>query len=159
MSASITGKPLIDKVIILLTLASTLSLLGLFFYTEMIFKKPLPQDKTEFEELKKEGMKANISKGVTLDRVVVNLKSQKRLRFLSMNLHLVPFKESHLEKIESKKQRITDIIIDIASDMTAEELNTISGKIVLESRIKKRFNELFPDPILKEIYFSNFVVQ
>ena len=52
-----------------------------------------------------------------------------------------------------------DAIIDIASNMAPEELNTVAGKVILEERIRKRLNDFFGKSLVKEIYFSIFVVQ
>jgi flagellar FliL protein len=43
--------------------------------------------------------------------------------------------------------------------MKASELNSITGKILLESRIKKRLNSILGAPIIKRIYFSKFIIQ
>ena len=78
---------------------------------------------------------------------------------MSADLDLIPFKEKHLSKLEDNKAYIRDAIIDIASNMSASELASLSGKILLEERIKKQINTKLRKQIIKEIYFSNFVIQ
>ena len=43
--------------------------------------------------------------------------------------------------------------------MPPEQLNTISGKLLLEDRIVKKINNIYKQNIIKELYFSRFLVQ
>jgi len=155
-----TGNKTIDTALVgLLTLAS-LATLGVFIYTEMVFKKPLPEDKVELKELKKDTETAVAPEIFKLDKLIINLNSQgSRLRFLEVEIHLVPFKSNALETFDSKKAFVIDAIIDIASNMAPEELNTVAGKVLFEERIRRRLNDFFGKPLVKEIFFSRFVVQ
>lgn len=154
-----TGKPLIDKILITLGLLSTISVLSLFIYTDIIFVKELPDDATEFEALKKEGAKINVTKGFSLKKVTINLRSSRKLRFLSSKMVLLPFKEKQIQKIEDNQALIRDIIIDTGSQMSAKELASITGKIIFEEKIKEVVNQNFKTPLLKEVFFSDFVIQ
>ena len=150
---------MINKILTVVGLLMTVGLFGLFVYTEVIYKRPLPNAEKEFEELKSKGIYVNTSKGLRLKKITVNIKSKKRLRFMNAELDLIPFKEKYLNKLEDNKAYIRDSIIDIASNMTATELTSLSGKILFEERIKKQLNLKFKKPILKEIFFSSFVIQ
>ena len=92
--------------------------------------------------------------------MAINLKTKKsRLRFLETKIHLIPFKTTHLEKLENEKAMIHDRIIQVVGEMNYQEVNSISGKLLLEGRLKNELNSYFGIPIVKEIYFSHFVVQ
>jgi flagellar FliL protein len=155
-----TGNKTLDTALIgLLTLAS-LAALGVFTYTEMVYQRPLPSDKVEFESLKKDTETAVAPEVFKLDKLIVNLNSQgSRLRFLDVEIHLVPFKSKSVEVFENQKAFIKDAIIDISSNMAPDELNTVAGKVLLEERIRRRLNDYFGKSLIKEIFFSRFVVQ
>jgi flagellar FliL protein len=154
-----TGKPLLDKILITISLIATLGVLGLFIYTVLIYKKPLPDDKKEFAKLQTESKQINVAKGFTLKKIIINLKSTRKLRFLSTKMVLVPFKEKQVEKIKVNEAMLRDVIIDIGSQMSASQLNSITGKIIFEEKVKDEINKKFKKPLIKEIFFSNFVVQ
>lgn len=155
-----TGNKTIDTALIgLLTLAS-MATLGVFIYTEMVYQKPLPEEKIEKEALKKDSEQAVAPEIYKLDKLIINLNSQgSRLRFLDVEIHLVPYKSDALETFDSQKAFIVDAIIDISSNMSPEELNTVAGKVLLEERIRRRLNDFFGKSLVKEIFFSRFVVQ
>jgi flagellar basal body-associated protein FliL len=43
--------------------------------------------------------------------------------------------------------------------MSPSDVDSMTGKITFESRVKKAVNEKLGQPIVKQIYFSSFVVQ
>ena len=92
--------------------------------------------------------------------MTINLKSKhKRLRFLDVTIHLVPFKSRHMDLMEKFKSLIQDTIIKISGEMHPTELNSVSGKIILETRIKKSINQKVGFPLVKNILFTHFVIQ
>lgn len=155
-----TGNKTIDTALVgLLTLAS-MATLGVFIYTEMVFKKPLPDEGKELEALKTDTEQAVAPEIYKLDKLIINLNSRgSRLRFLDVEIHLVPYKSNALETFDAQKAFIIDAVIDIASNMEPDELNTVAGKVLLEERIRRRLNDFFGKSLIKEIFFSRFVVQ
>ena len=126
----------------------------------MLYQKPLPSDEIEKQNLI-EDSKVSVAPDIyKVEKLIINLNSaSRRLRFLELEAHLVPFKSNSLDIFEAKKFYVKDAIIDIASNMAPEELNTVAGKVILEERIRKRLNDFFGKSLVKEIYFSIFVVQ
>lgn len=155
-----TGNKTIDTAIAGLAILVTLGTLGSFVYTEMIYKKPLPSESLNRDLLNQEPKKDLLIEPFKLKPITINLRSPtRRLRFLEIEVHLVPFKEEYKEKLSQVESYLYDAIIDIAGAMEPDELNSISGKILLEERIKKRIQSRFNKEIVKEIFFSKFVVQ
>ena len=155
-----TGKPFIDKILIALNLATLLGGLGLFVYTNMIYKRPLPDEAAELEDLKNSARKGTEVAAYKLDKMTINLHSETaRLRFIDLEAHLLPFKEEETKILETNKTQILDAIMDVTSNMSPEDLNSISGKILLENRLKTRINDLLGVQVVREIFFSSFVVQ
>jgi len=155
-----TGNKLADNIILILSFLATAVCVGVFVFTEMIYQKPLPSEQVELQRLMSDNKKKAFPAPFKLDQLIINLNSRKtRLRFLSVETQLVPFNHDSDDKFESYRSMINDSIIDIAGRMTAEELNSISGKILLEERIKKSVNKLMGKQFVKGVLFTKFVIQ
>ena len=132
----------------------------LFVYTQVIYDPPLPDNEWENRELKKDSRKKVVTKSFKVDKLIVNLPSRRtRLRFLAVAMHLVPFEENEIKEIKKKEVLIKNVIIEQASKFEANELNTVSGKVILEGRLRKKLNALFVQKMIKDIHFSLFTVQ
>jgi flagellar protein FliL len=155
-----TGNPKIDRIIVGISTLLCLALFGVFLYTEVLYEKPLPENKQEYEKMVAEAKGQTLSESYKVDHLIINLPSQsKRLRFLDINLHITPFKPTDHKILEENKSLINDVIISTASLMEPNDLNTISGKILLESRLRKNINTKLEKDIVKDIYFTHYVVQ
>ncbi len=155
-----TGSKKFDNLAAIFLLFSTLGTLGIFISIQFLLEKPLPNDEKEFKLLQKNVKEISKNEEYYLDKLVINLPSEtSRARFLEVKTSLVPFKGIDIEDFEENKAVIQDSIIDIASRMPVQELSSISGKILLKSRIKKRINGIIRKVAVKKIYFTRFIVQ
>ena len=155
-----TGNRMLDNILLGSMVCASLLAFGILFYSLNIFEKPLPVDSVERAALLDDSKKRTFSEAYKLDKLIVNLKSRtSRLRFLDLETYLVPFKNKHHDTLEENKAVINDIIIDEAARMKPEELNTVSGKLIFENRLRKRINEELKGSLVKDIFFSRFVVQ
>ena len=155
-----TGNPTIDKVLLglngLVVAAST----GLIIFAHTSIKKPTTERGKEFGNMIENSMMELKKPPVIMDEIVVNLYSREtRLRFLNTQMNLVLFSEDDRELAMILKPYIFDAIIDIAGNMSPKELNSITGRILLESRIKNRVNDMIKKQVIKKILFSKFIVQ
>ncbi len=154
-----TGNPLFDKILMGLNVVGVLGALGVFIYTEFLIEPPAPQNNVQFAKMIRETREETRIEPFKLEKLTVNLFSRKtRLRFLDLQVNIEPFRHEHQEILKKNKAILSDIIIKVVGEMTAEEVNTVAGKILLESRIKKRFNETMSKTIIKKIFFSTMVV-
>lgn len=154
------GNPILDRMIILFNLIATLGSLGVFYYMEKIYKRPMPNDQLEFQLLKDSIQKQSLVTPFPLKKMIINLYSPNtRLRFLEVEMHLLPYLDLHTPLLESNQHFIYDSIIQIVSKMGPQEINTVAGKILLEDRLKKNLNKLLQKKVIKKIYFTIFVVQ
>lgn len=156
-----TGNKAIDTILILILLIATGGTLGMFVYTTVLHKKPFMDDQIEKNNLLEDSKKVVFVTPYKFDKMTVNLKSKRstRLRYLDVEMHFVPFSGEISEKMDLMKAEIKDIIIDITGHMKPNEINTVSGKIIYESRLKKAVNKIAKKKIIKKILFSRFVVQ
>lgn len=155
-----TGNKILDYVLLGLSFLSAAGLLGITIYANFVYERPLPSEQAEFARMKKDARNVVFAESFKLNNIVVNLPHPTaKLRFLDMILHLVPFDGKHVETLEKYKPQISDIVISVSSKMKPDDLNTATGKILLESRIKEQINDLLGKAIVKEILFSKFVIQ
>jgi len=138
----------------------TLAVLGVFVFTEIIYKRPSSNSVDEKKDLISESRDQSDPTLFELDKMIINLNaSGSRLRFLDVKMSIMPFSESTNDIFEESKAYISDSVIDITSNMKPAELNSIAGKILLEERIRKRLNLHFRDDLVRKVFFTRFVVQ
>ena len=154
------GVAKIDIMILGAYTVATLSIAGLFYYTTFMAKKTLPKEKENFAKLTEKPKNIVHMTGMPLKRILVNLPARTaRLRFLELEISLFPFKEKQKAKLEALKPILKDTIIDVSSKMEPDELNSISGKILLEERIKRAFHQKIDEKLISKIFYTKFVVQ
>jgi len=155
-----TGKPLFDKILIGLNGLFALGAAGLVFYAHNSIK-PLPTDqKAEESDLVSTAIEESQMKAYDFKSIVVNLYSEgSRLRYLDVEMGVLPFRESDKVLIKEREYVFKNALIQIAAKMTPDELTSVTGKILLESRLKNAVNEALGKTVVKKIYFAKFVVQ
>ena len=94
-----------------------------------------------------------------LDQFIVNLLSESGSRYLKTKVDLELSAETLTPEIDKKKPLIRDIIVSTLSSKTYEEVSTQKGKNRLKDEIVDRLNEVLADGHIKNIYFTDFVVQ
>ena len=148
-----------DVLVLSVFILGTLAALFVFIYTKNEYRNPMLDVKIDPAETIKSSEQI-IPVDYNLGKLVINLPSRSgRLRFLAINTHLILYEKKMLPSVEKKKERILDTIINETGKLMPGELNSISGKIILEHRLKKNLNTLFQKKLIKDIHFSQFVVQ
>jgi len=90
---------------------------------------------------------------------VVNLLSESGNRYLKVSIDLELSDAKLQPEMDHKKSLIRDIIIRIFSSKTFEEISTLKGKDKLKEEVLDKINENLSDGQVKNIYFTDFVVQ
>jgi len=90
---------------------------------------------------------------------VVNLLSESGNRFLKVAIDLELSDDKLQPEMDHKKSLIRDIIIRTFSSKTFEEISTLKGKDKLKDEVLEKINENLSDGQVKNIYFTDFVVQ
>ena len=155
-----TGNPKLDKILLGINGLVALGAAGLVFYSHTSIK-PLPTDqKAEESALESQAYEESQMKAYEFKNIIINLYSEgTRLRYLDVEMSVLPFNESQKELIKAREHVFKSKLIEIASQMTPDELGSVTGKILLESRLKKAITEALGTPVIKKIYFAKFVVQ
>jgi len=159
-----TGKKLLDMILIALMLVTTLAVIGLFYYTEKVYKRPPIDEAKEREAFLKESDPKALPAFYKLDKMTVSLvprdpNANQRMRYIELEVHLVMFKSEDAGIIKTYLPVVQDKIITITSKMGADELNSLTGKILLEDRLKNEINKSLGKSVVKSIFFSRYIVQ
>lgn len=151
---------MVQKVLIILNFVIVLAAAGIVYYSHNLLK-PEPTNQTlEAQNLKDKALESSQIQPVPIKKFVVNLHSSgTRLRYLDLEVNVLTFHEDQKEIIKANEHLFKDVVIEIASHLGPDDLNTVTGKILLENKIKKQVNARLGQPVIKQIYFSGFVVQ
>lgn len=149
-----------QKILIIVNLVVVLAGAGLVYYSHFMIKPEPTNQAVEEENLKKEASEKSKIEPVPIKKFVVNLHSgSSRLRFLDLEMNVLTFHADQKELVKSSEHIFKDIVIQVAAQMEASDLDSMTGKITFESRVKKAVNEKLGQPVVKQIYFSTFVIQ
>ena len=159
-----TGKKLLDTILVGVMILATLTVAGLFYYTERMYKKPPIDENAEKAALMTSVDAKAIPTFFKVDKMTISLipkneAANSRMRWLEIEIHLVLFESKDLETMKTYLPLVQDRIIDITSKMGPDELNSLSGKILLEDRLKREINHSLNRPVVKNIFFASFIVQ
>jgi flagellar FliL protein len=159
-----TGKKLLDMILLGVMLLSTLAVTGLFYYTEKVYKRPPIDEAAEQKALMAEVNAKSLPTFFKVDKMTISLTPKNealnsRMRWLEIEIHMVLFEEKDLEQMKINLPLIQDRIIDITSKMGPDELNSLSGKILLEDRLKREINKSLGTIVVKNIFFASFIIQ
>jgi flagellar FliL protein len=159
-----TGKKMLDNILLGVMLLSTLAVAGLFFYTEKIYKRPPINEEAEKAALMSTNDAKTIPTFFKVDKLTISLTPKEeatntRMRWLELEVHLVLFDSSDLDMVKGNLPIVQDRIIDIASKMSPEELNSLSGKILLEDRLRREINKGLKKATVKNVLFASYIVQ
>lgn len=155
-----TGNPSLDKVLIALNGAIVALSTALILYSHLVIKPPEVDEGLQMQGLLNSSINLSQITPVKFPELLLNLYSkQTRLRFLQLQMNLEVFNEKDKQIVETYKAFITDSLIDITGNLSPAELNSVTGRILLETRIKNRVNEQLKKKVIKKIYFSKFIIQ
>lgn len=115
----------------------------------------------EKEEVAQEKLGAEAGPLVyTMDKFTVNLAGEpKRTIRLEVNLEMLG-KDGFEEIVNTdNRAKARDKIVRILNDRSFSDLETIQGKLFLKDRIASDINSLLEHGVVKDVYFSEFVVQ
>lgn len=159
-----TGKKMIDMILLGVMILATLGVVGEFYWTEKIYKKPkIDEDKEKKSFLSENNPKA-LPIFYKLEKMTISLTPKNpapgaRMRWMELEVQLALFKEADVGFVKAYQPIVIDRIIDITSKMGPDELSTISGKILLEDRLKREINKGLDKAVIRSIFFPRYVIQ
>jgi flagellar FliL protein len=154
------NKLLLIVIIVLLLLLLIIG--GLVAYFLLSGNDEQQQDQPEpqkVEKKKKVSSMTEIGPIYPLDTFIVNLVSNNANRYLKCKIDLELDSPELQQEIDKKLPAIRDLIIRILSSKTVEEIQTSRGKEKLKEEIKRKINEILTTGEVRNVYFTEFVIQ
>ncbi len=94
-----------------------------------------------------------------LETFIVNLADKGGERYLRVSMNLELEKEETVEVVGKILPKIRDAILMILPTKTYEDIGTVEGKSALRNEMLTKINEIMKPEKIKNIYFTEFVVQ
>ncbi len=96
---------------------------------------------------------------VPLEPFMVNLARTKGSRILKVTVTLELNNPAVQPEVEDNRQKIMDSILVLLSSKTFEDVYSIQGKFKLKDEITTRVNRFLAMGHVREVYFSEFLIQ
>lgn len=96
---------------------------------------------------------------LTLNEFVVNLADPKGKRYLKCKISLEMESVEAKERVAKIAPKLRDIVIMLLTSLAFEEVMTPEGKIRIRNELLERFNQAARPDRIRNLYFSDFVVQ
>ncbi|WP_456488084.1 flagellar basal body-associated protein FliL [Caminibacter pacificus] len=150
---------LIVIIVLLLLLLIIGGLVAYFLLSGNDDQADQPQQQQKIEKKKKVADMTEIGPIYPLDKFVVNLVSTNADRYLKCKIDLELDSQELQKEIDKKLPAIRDLIIRILSSKTVEEIQTAKGKEKLKEEIKRKINQMLETGEVRNVYFTEFVIQ
>jgi flagellar FliL protein len=99
-----------------------------------------------------------VGKLIPMETFLVNLAGSRGSKLVKMNIELELENEAVMSEIEKRKPQIRDKVIILLSSKNYEFMSSKEGKIALRDEIKGVINEFLSTGKIKNIYFTDLVV-
>ena len=94
-----------------------------------------------------------------LETFIVNLADKGGTRYLRVSMDLELENEETGKVVDKRLPKIRDAILTILPTKKYEDIGTVEGKSALRNEMLTKLNELMQPEKIKNIYFTEFVVQ
>jgi flagellar FliL protein len=94
-----------------------------------------------------------------LDTFIVNLADQERSRYLRVTMDLELVTPTDTEKVNQRLPQVRDRILMLLPSKRFADIASMEGKTALRDEIIGKLNGLFPENVITDIFFTEFVVQ
>lgn len=94
---------------------------------------------------------------VPMDAFILNLADPGR--FLKLTLQMEVDNPEDGKIIDEKKPQLRDAVITLISSKSADDIQTAEGKMRLKDELVLRANQVAGKPVVKNIYFTEFIMQ
>ncbi|MBU4263651.1 MAG: flagellar basal body-associated FliL family protein [Proteobacteria bacterium] len=148
-----------SKKILFIILGAAILLLGAggyFAYTQFLAPKPPPVEQAPVNPA---DMPETVGEIVTLEPFVVNLADPRGNRYLKMKISMELETLEAAERVQKVTPKLRDLVIMMLTSLSFEEVMTPEGKLRIRDELLERFNRVTRPDKVKNIYFSEFVVQ
>lgn len=113
----------------------------------------------EQAKAEKEAEAKNVGPMINIDSFIVNILDDDGTRYLKAAITLEVDNDTTADEINLRMPQLKDAILLLISNKTFAELRDLQGKLQLRAELTTRINSLLKSGQVKQIYFTDFVVQ
>jgi len=95
----------------------------------------------------------------TLDPFVVNLNEPGGKRYLKSRIELEYVDDKVRQELESRLPQLRDVILMHLSSKALDDIQSVEGKIELKNALVTRINQVLKLGKIRNLYFTQFVIQ
>ncbi|MFK8137582.1 MAG: flagellar basal body-associated protein FliL [Bdellovibrionales bacterium] len=131
----------------------------LVYSSTLGYKAPVINEYTE--EAKLEEMRQYMEDNpvlFTMEPFTVNLRGKPR-RTIRLEMSVEMLSEQGFEELIRIGGKARDEVVEILNTKNFDDLESIQGKLFLKDQIARRINTYLDAGVVKDVYFSDFVVQ
>lgn len=151
------GKAIIAVVAVLVLLIA--GLVAVFFYATSEPKAQTTQSEQTTQGGESNAKYLRIGPIFQLDQFIVNLLSQGGRRYLKVSISLEMTTPNLENELNAKRAPVRDIIIDILTSKSIDDISTTRGKERLKEEIVQRLNEILVDGKIRNIFLTDMAIQ
>ncbi|MEW6219238.1 MAG: flagellar basal body-associated FliL family protein [Thermodesulfobacteriota bacterium] len=134
---------------------------GFFAYTKFFAHQATPEDEAEtgHQPVRTAGKEQAPGAMYSMEPFIVNLVDPKGKRYLKLKIQVEVDTEIIVEKLKKLDPRLRDAVIMLLTSLSFEDVMTPEGKIRIRDELLDRFNQAIKPDRVRNIYFTDFVVQ
>ena len=131
---------------------------GFYAYTTFL-NPPKPQVTEDTTVMKPEQLTNTVGEMLALEPFVVNLSDPQAKRYLKVSISLELESQEAVDRATKMVPKLRDMVIILLTSLTFEEVMTPEGKVQIRDELLERFNQILRPDRVRNIYFTDFVVQ
>lgn len=151
------GKVVIAVIAVLVLLI--VGLVAVFFYATSEPKAQEAQSEQTAATSESNAKYLRIGPIFQLDQFIVNLLSQGGRRYLKVSISLEMTTPNLENELNAKRAPVRDIIIDVLTSKSIDDISTTRGKDKLKEEIIQRLNEILVDGKIRNIFLTDMAIQ
>ena len=119
---------------------------------------PKIEEETE-ENAETEGAEEKVGPKYDLETFIVNTADPGGTRYLRVTMNLELSSEILKEQLDRRLPQIRDSILMILPEKKLSDLQGVEGKNALRTQLINKLNSFFEEESIKNLYFTEFVIQ
>ena len=151
------------KLFLIIGAAVVVLLIGIgtaaFFLTKKAPEPEVKEDSAKQVPVPELNQMADVGPMVDIEEFIVNIISGDAVHYVKASLTIELTNEQGKAEAEKRMPQMRDSILLLVGNKTFEELQDLQGKKQLKAEIISKINSFLKAGKVKDVYFTNFVVQ
>lgn len=131
---------------------------GYFGYKKFVAKDKAPAEATVAKQDKNDTGNG-LGPLFKLDTFIVNLAGDSGTRYLKATMQFEISSHELVRELDGRTPQIRDLVLTLLSSKSYGDISTTGGKFALREEVVSRVNEILRTGEVRQVYFTEFVVQ